>query len=101
VGPITRFDATGYPVRIAAEVKGFEPQDYMDPKLARRASRPIQFAIAAAKMALQDAGLRVDEENAASVGVVLDTGGGGMAEIEKRRCWRRGRGASAPSSSPT
>ncbi len=83
VGPITRFDATGYPVRIAAEVKGFEPQDYMDPKLARRASRPIQFAIAAAKMALQDAGLRVDEENAASVGVVLDTGGGGMAEIEK------------------
>ena len=83
VGPITRFDATGYPVRIAAEVKGFEPQDYMDPKLARRASRPVQFAIAAARMALQDAGLRVDEENGPSVGVVLDTGGGGMAEIEK------------------
>jgi len=83
VGPITRFDATGYPVRIAAEVKGFDPNDYMDRKLARRTSRPVQFAIAAAKMALQDAGLQVNEENGPSVGVILDTGGGGMADIEE------------------
>ncbi len=83
VGPITRFDATGYPVRIAAEVKGFDPNDYMDRKLARRTSRPVQFAIAAAKMALKDANLQVNEENGPSVGVILDTGGGGMADIEE------------------
>jgi len=83
VGPITRFDATGYSVRIAAEVKGFDSSNYMDPKLARRTSHPVQFAIAAARMALQDAGLQVNEENSDSVGVILDTGGGGMADIEE------------------
>ena len=83
VGPITRFDATGYSVRIAAEVKGFDPSNYMDSKLARRTSRPVQFAIAAARIALQDADLHVNEENSDSVGVILDTGGGGMADIEE------------------
>jgi len=83
VGPITRFDAMGYSVRIAAEVKGFDPSNYMDSKLARRTSRPVQFAIAAARIALQDADLHVNEENSDSVGVILDTGGGGMADIEE------------------
>ena len=83
VGPITRFDATGYSVRIAAEVKGFDPSNYIDSKLARRTSRPVQFAIAAARIALQDADLHVNEENSDSVGVILDTGGGGMADIEE------------------
>jgi len=55
IGPITLFDASSYPVKVAAEVKGFEPTDYMHIKRADRASRCIQFAIAAAKMALESA----------------------------------------------
>ncbi|MFQ6057939.1 MAG: beta-ketoacyl-ACP synthase II [Anaerolineae bacterium] len=82
VGPITQFDATGFPVRIAAEVKGFDPQDYMDHKTARRLGRAVQFAIAAAQQAIQDAGLQVPLRNGPSVGVVLATGGGGMADTE-------------------
>jgi len=81
VGPITQFDATAFPCRIAAEVKGFEPTQYMDAKAARRMSRFAQFAVAAAKMALEDAGLRVDEQSAETTGVVINTGGGGMADM--------------------
>ena len=82
VGPITRFDTTGFPVRIAAEVKGFDPRNYMDHKTARRLSRVVQFAVAAAQQAIQDAGLQVPLRNGPSVGVVLATGGGGMADTE-------------------
>ncbi|MFQ5880236.1 MAG: beta-ketoacyl-ACP synthase II [Dehalococcoidia bacterium] len=81
VGPITHFDATGYPCRIAAEVKGFDPTCYMDAKAARRMSRFAQFAVAAARMALEDASLVVDEGNAESVGIVINTGGGGMVDM--------------------
>jgi 3-oxoacyl-[acyl-carrier-protein] synthase II len=82
VGPITRFDATGFPVRIAAEVKGFDPEDYMDRRTARRLGRVVQFAVAAAQQAIQDADLQVPFGNGPSVGVVLATGGGGMADTE-------------------
>ena len=82
VGPITLFDATSFPVRIAAEVKGFDARDYMDFKLAKRSSRPTQFALTAAQMALQDAALVIDKRNASSIGVVINTGGGGVGEIE-------------------
>jgi len=82
VGPITQFDATGFPVRIAAEVKGFDPRDYMDFKEARRSHRSTHFALAAARMALADAGLTVDRANAENVGVVINTGGGGIGELE-------------------
>ncbi|MBI5956201.1 MAG: beta-ketoacyl-ACP synthase II, partial [Chloroflexi bacterium] len=82
VGPITRFDPTGFPVRIAAEVKGFDPRDYMDFKEARRSHRSAHFALAAARMALEDAGLTVDRANAEEIGLVINTGGGGIGELE-------------------
>jgi len=82
VGPITSFDPTGFPVRIAAEVKGFDPRDYMDFKEARRSHRSAHFALAAARMALEDAGVAVDRFNAEEIGVVMNTGGGGIGELE-------------------
>ncbi len=81
VGPITQFDTTGFAVRIAAEVKGFDPRNYMDLKLARRTARPTQFAIAAAKMALEDAGASVTHSDPTQWGVVMNTGGGPIADV--------------------
>lgn len=81
VGPITQFDTTGFAVRIAAEVKGFDPQNYMDLKLARRTARSTQFAIAAAKMALEDAGASVIHSDPTQWGVVMNTGGGAIADV--------------------
>jgi len=82
VAPITLFDATDLPTRIAAEAKGFDPRDYMDFKVAKRSHRSAQFALTAAHMALADAGLTVDRANADQVGVVMNTGGGGIGEME-------------------
>lgn len=76
VGPITSFDAEDLPVKIAAEVKGFDPRNYMGHKLARRVGRPGQFAIAAAGEALTMADLKVSTEHAPRMGVVLATTGG-------------------------
>lgn len=81
VGPITRFDASGLGCRIAAEVKGFDPNCYLDAKTARRTARFAQFAHAATQMALADAGLTITPENAESVGLVINTGGGGLDEV--------------------
>ncbi len=80
VGEITQFDATGLPVRIAAEVKGFDPKDYMDSKAARRMSRFAQFSVAASRMALEDSGLTINSYNAYDVGCYIATGGGGVGE---------------------
>ena len=81
-GPLTAFDGTGFPVRIACEAKIFDPTRFMSRKVARRAARVSQFALAAARQALSDAGLTVGIGNAERVGVVLNTGGGGMGEME-------------------
>ncbi|MGO9180226.1 MAG: beta-ketoacyl-[acyl-carrier-protein] synthase family protein, partial [Candidatus Limnocylindrales bacterium] len=83
-GPITSFDASGYDVRIAAEVKDFDPTVAMDRKMARRMSRFIHFAMAAAKEAIEDAGLHFDEwtpEQRDRVGVAINTGGGGIEAV--------------------
>ena len=76
VGPITQFDASSLPVRIAGEVKGFKPEDYIPFKEARRMSRASQFAVAAAQQALADAGLIPPLGERA--GVLLGTGVGGL-----------------------
>ena len=81
VGRITAFDPEGLPVQIAAEVKGFDPGDYMDRKAARRMERFSQFSIAAAGQALSDAGLQVDDSNAWDVGAIIATGGGGIRAV--------------------
>lgn len=84
VAPIASFDASGFEVRIAAEVKGFDPGVSMDPKMARRMSRFIHFAMAAGKEAIAHAGLdfaAMTPEQRDRVGVVVNTGGGGIEEI--------------------
>jgi len=83
--PITRFDAREFPVRFAAEVKGFDPLEYMDRKEARRADLYVQFAMAAAMQAVTDAGLgdwtAADPERCA---VVVGSGIGGMTTFEEQ-----------------
>ncbi len=78
---ITSFDATNYPVRIAAEVKGFDPAKFMPRKEARRTTRAIHFAVALGRMALEDSGLKITEENAERIAVIMHTGGGGISDI--------------------
>ncbi|MBV9134817.1 MAG: hypothetical protein JO318_19070, partial [Chloroflexi bacterium] len=80
-GRISTFDPDGLPVQIAAEVKGFDPGNYMDRKAAKRMERFSQFSIAAAGQALENAGLKVDDSNAWDVGVIVATGGGGIGAV--------------------
>lgn len=84
VGPITHFDASELSTRIAAEVKDFDAKDYIDRKEAKRMDRFTQFAVAAAKMASQDAGLEMEKLNSDRVGVFLGTGIGGIDTFEKQ-----------------
>ncbi|MEP7360366.1 MAG: beta-ketoacyl-ACP synthase II [Chloroflexota bacterium] len=84
VGPITRFDATNFDVRIAAEVKDFDPTLAMDRKMARRMSRFIHFAMAVAKEAVADAGLDFSDwspEQRDRASVMINSAGGGVEEI--------------------
>jgi 3-oxoacyl-[acyl-carrier-protein] synthase II len=83
IGPITQFDCSTFPTRIAGEVKGFEPGEYMDKKEARRNDRFIQFALAAAEMAMRDSGLDMAKEDADRVGCIVGAGIGGLATIEE------------------
>ncbi|MGI8550929.1 MAG: beta-ketoacyl-ACP synthase II [Dehalococcoidia bacterium] len=98
IAEITSFDVTDLPVRIAGEVKGFDPQQYMDYKESKRMARFSQFAVAAASMALADAGLAVNDGNADRVGAVINTGGGGFPETydESLRMQRRGAARVSP-----
>jgi 3-oxoacyl-[acyl-carrier-protein] synthase II len=81
VGPITRFDASGEEVRIAAEVKGFDPKDWIDFKQARRMSRFAQLAVAAARQAIDDSRLEIGDHNRDDIAVVVNTGGGGIGDV--------------------
>ncbi|MEZ0239872.1 MAG: beta-ketoacyl-ACP synthase II [Chloroflexota bacterium] len=83
-GPITTFDLTGHDVKIAAEVKDFDPLATMDRKMARRMSRFVHFGVAAATEAVANAGLDFEampQEQRDRVGVVVNTGGGGMQPV--------------------
>lgn len=81
--PITRFDAAEYKCRLAAEVKDFLPENYMDKKSARRMELFCQFAVAAAGEALQDAGLDMEKEDAYRVGCSIGSGIGSLQAIER------------------
>ena len=80
---ITAFDPSPLEVQIAAEVKGFDPKNFMDFKAARRMDRYSQLAVAAAGEAIKDACLPLDGENTYRVGVMLNTGGGGIQTLTR------------------
>jgi 3-oxoacyl-[acyl-carrier-protein] synthase II len=92
VGPITLFDPTGFDTRFAAEVKGFDPINYMDRKEARRTDRFVQFAIAATKEALRDAELEITPANRDEIGVFIASGIGGIATLSEQLEVLRSRG---------
>ena len=83
IGPITLFDASTFPTRIAGEVKGFDPEKYMERKEVRRNDRFIHFAVAAGEMAFQDSGLDMAQEDPERVGAIIGSGLGGLATIEE------------------
>lgn len=82
VAPISRFDASEYPSRIAAEVDDFDPLDYLHKKEVKKSDRFIHFAIAASDFAVADAGLEIDDSNCEQVGVLIGSGIGGLPVIE-------------------
>ena len=82
-GPITAFDTAEFKVKLAAEVKEFDAKQYMDPKAARRMERFSQFAVAAAKEALEDAKIDMAAEDPYRVGVCVSSGVGSLQIIEK------------------
>jgi 3-oxoacyl-[acyl-carrier-protein] synthase II len=91
--PITKFDASKFPVRFAAEVKGFNPLDYMDRKEAKRADQYTQYAIAGARQAMTDASLI--ERNGMDpdrIGVIIGSGIGGLKSFEEQHDVYRERG---------
>jgi 3-oxoacyl-[acyl-carrier-protein] synthase II len=79
---IQHFDASDLPVRIAGEVPGFVPKDFIDFKAARRMDRFAQFAVAAARQAIEAAGLEITDDNRDRIGIMVNTGGGGIGTIE-------------------
>lgn len=80
VDTVKQFDPTGLPVRIAGEVKGFEAKQYMDLKASRRMARSAQFAVAASRQAIEDAGLKISDANRENIAVVMNSGGAGLEE---------------------
>lgn len=80
---LDRFDASDYPVRIAAQIEGFDAKNYLDGKDARRTDRYIQYAVAAAREAVDHADLQIDVTNAERVGVIIGTAMGGLETFEE------------------
>jgi 3-oxoacyl-[acyl-carrier-protein] synthase II len=93
VGPITLFDPTGIKTKIAAEVKGFDPEAVMGRKEARRSDRYTQFAVAAAQEAIRDASLDLSAEDPSRVGVLIGSGVGGIGTILQQQEVLRTKGA--------
>lgn len=83
IGPLTRFDTNGFETKIAAEVKGFNPELYIDKKEVKKMDLFIHYAIAATQEALKDAQLAITPENSEQIGVIVGTGLGGLPSLEK------------------
>jgi 3-oxoacyl-[acyl-carrier-protein] synthase II len=84
IGPITLFDAAGFDTRIAGEVRGFDPTQWMERKEARRMDRFCQFGVAASMQAIKDAALPVTEETRDQIGVLIGSGIGGIQTLEEQ-----------------
>ena len=82
IGGVTHFDASNYATRIAGQVKGFNPADWVSPKDVKKMDHFIQYGIAAGTQALKDAGLEITEANAPRIGVAVGAGIGGLNTIE-------------------
>ncbi|MGN0373384.1 MAG: beta-ketoacyl-ACP synthase II [Enterocloster sp.] len=83
IAPITRFDTADFKCKLAAEVKGFDAKQYMDPKAARRMELFSQYAVAATKQALDQAGIDMEKEDPYRVGVCIGSGIGSLQAMEK------------------
>jgi 3-oxoacyl-[acyl-carrier-protein] synthase II len=83
IGPLTRFETNGFETKIAGEVKGFNPETYIEKKEIKKMDLFIQYSLAATKEALADAQLAITPENAEQIGVIVGTGLGGLPSIEK------------------
>jgi len=83
IGRLTRFDPEGFDTRISAEVKGFNPELYIEKKEVKKMDLFIQYALAATKEAVEDSGLSITSENGDRIGVIVGTGLGGLPTIEK------------------
>jgi len=83
VAPITRFETSNFKTQIAAEVKNFNPEDFMDKKSIRRLELFIHYAVAAARMAMESSGLKVTEKNCDRIGCIIGCGLGGLGSLEK------------------
>ncbi|MGS2777872.1 beta-ketoacyl-ACP synthase II [Robertmurraya sp. GLU-23] len=84
VGPLTRLNADEYPAKVAAEVKDFQVEDFIDKKDARKMDRFTHYAVAAAKMAVDDSGLEINDSNSHNIGVWIGSGIGGMETFESQ-----------------
>ena len=82
IGRVTLIDPTPFPAQIAGEVKDFKPEDFIEKKKTRRMDRFVQFACAAAKMAVEDAGLDLSKEDLERIGVIVGSGIGGLKTLE-------------------
>jgi len=83
IGEITRFDASNFETKIAGEVKGFKPEEYLPRKEAKRTSLFIAYAVAATRMALEDSGLKIEASNCDRVGVITGCGLGNLTMLEE------------------
>ena len=83
IGPMTQIDVTDYKAKLAAEVKDFDPKEYMDPKSARRMERFAQFAVATAKQALADSGIDMEKEDPFMVGTCVGCGIGSLQCMQR------------------
>ena len=92
VGPITAFDTTDFKVKLAAEVKDFDPAERIDRREARKMARFTQFAVAAADEAIQDSGIALENIDHTRFGVILSSGIGGLPTIEEEHTRGQQRG---------